>query len=58
MHLQECFVQTASHGTTKLQLPVAEQLAAECLSIPIYPELSHAQQDSVIAAIGDFLGLD
>jgi dTDP-4-amino-4,6-dideoxygalactose transaminase len=58
MHLQECFVPTASHGTTKLQLPVAEQLAAECLSIPIYPELSQAQQDSVIAAIGDFLGLD
>jgi dTDP-4-amino-4,6-dideoxygalactose transaminase len=39
-------------------LPVCGQLAAECLSIPIYPELTREQQDSVIAAIGDFLNQD
>jgi dTDP-4-amino-4,6-dideoxygalactose transaminase len=55
MHLQECFARMAVQGAP---LPVAEQLASECLSIPIYPELTREQQDFVIAAIGDFLGLD
>jgi dTDP-4-amino-4,6-dideoxygalactose transaminase len=51
LHLQKCF----SAGGSPPRLPVSEQLAAECLSIPIYPELERAQQDAVIAAIGDFL---
>jgi dTDP-4-amino-4,6-dideoxygalactose transaminase len=54
MHLQECFAPAASRGS--IPLPVAEQLAAECLSIPIYPELRREQQNAVIAAIGDFFG--
>ncbi|NJC89289.1 MAG: DegT/DnrJ/EryC1/StrS family aminotransferase [Desulfuromonas sp.] len=35
-----------------LSLPVSEQVAARCLSLPIYPELTEAQMDQVIAAIG------
>ena len=50
MHKQECF---ASLKRTK-PLPVCEQLAAECLSIPIYPELTREQQDAVITAIRRF----
>jgi dTDP-4-amino-4,6-dideoxygalactose transaminase len=50
LHRQECF----STVTREMQLPVAEQLAAECLSIPIFPELTCAQQDSVIGTIGEF----
>jgi len=56
MHLQECF--SAAAAGSRAPLPVSEQLAAECLSIPIYPELKREQQDSVIAAIGDFLSQD
>jgi len=33
-------------------LPVAHLLAAEVLSLPVYPEMSQAQQAGVIAAIG------
>ena len=51
MHLQECF---AAAGALE-PLPVCEQLAAECLSIPVYPELKREQQDSVISAIHEFL---
>jgi dTDP-4-amino-4,6-dideoxygalactose transaminase len=32
-------------------LPVTEQLCAEVLSLPIFPELSTAQQDAVIEAV-------
>ena len=33
-------------------LPVTEQLAAEVLSLPIFPELSTAQQDHVLLSLG------
>jgi dTDP-4-amino-4,6-dideoxygalactose transaminase len=56
MHLQECFAPPAGHSPEPL--PVSEQLAAECLSIPVYPELKREHQNSVIAAIGDFLNQD
>ncbi len=35
-------------------LPVTEAWAAECLSLPLYPELSEAQQDHVIATVRGF----
>ena len=53
MHLQACFVRP---GQSRPSLPVSEQLAAEVLSIPIFPELSRGQQDTVIGAITEFLG--
>lgn len=51
LHLQECF---AHLGYTPGDLPVTEQAMAEVLSLPIYPELTDAQQDEVIGAIRAF----
>jgi dTDP-4-amino-4,6-dideoxygalactose transaminase len=50
---QECFqsLPTASRSGCE----VAHRLASEVLSIPIYPELSVAQKDEVIAAIQSFV---
>jgi dTDP-4-amino-4,6-dideoxygalactose transaminase len=53
MHQQECFA--PGSGQLPAPLPVAEQLAGECLSIPIYPELRREQVDTVIDAIRAFL---
>lgn len=52
LHQQECFADLAN-----TPLPVCEQLAKEVISIPIYPELTTAQKDEVIAAITSFLAL-
>jgi dTDP-4-amino-4,6-dideoxygalactose transaminase len=53
MHVQECF---RSCGCQAGDLPVALRLASEALSLPIYPELTRAQQDEVVGAILEFLG--
>ena len=51
LHLQNCF----SHlGYKPGRLPAAEGAAREVLSLPIYPELTLAQQDSVIDGIRGF----
>lgn len=50
VHRQECFA-----GLDPEPLPVAERLAAEVLSLPIFPELTRAQQDRVVTAIATFL---
>jgi dTDP-4-amino-4,6-dideoxygalactose transaminase len=52
MHQQECF---AYVGTKSESLPVANLLAEQALSIPIFPELKPEQLDEVIAAIREFL---
>ena len=51
LHLQPCF---AHLGVRRGALPVTEAAATEVLSLPVYPELSRAQQDEVIGAIKDF----
>lgn len=53
LHLQQCF---ASLGYQRGSLPASEQAADEVLSLPIYPELTRAEQDRVIGAIGEFCG--
>jgi dTDP-4-amino-4,6-dideoxygalactose transaminase len=47
LHRQECF----AYVQPLEQLPVAERLARECVSLPIYPELTMDQKNAVIAAV-------
>jgi dTDP-4-amino-4,6-dideoxygalactose transaminase len=51
MHLQECFASSGPHAAA----PASEALAAQCLSIPVFPELTTAERGAVIEALTDFL---
>jgi dTDP-4-amino-4,6-dideoxygalactose transaminase len=54
LHLQKCFAQL---GGQRGSLPHSEQAAEEVLSLPIYAEMTRAEQDSVIAALAEFCGV-
>lgn len=51
LHLQKCY---ASLGYKQGDFPMAEQAARECLTLPIYPELTDAQLERVAASIKEF----
>ena len=51
LHLQKCF---SYLGYKKGDLPVAENAATEVLALPIYPELTAAQQDFIVSSIIKF----
>jgi dTDP-4-amino-4,6-dideoxygalactose transaminase len=51
LHLQKCF---ASLGYKAGAFPVAERAARECLSLPIYPELTNDQIACVCQVVRDF----
>ncbi len=51
LHLQKCY---ANLGYKNGDFPFAEKAGRECLSLPIYPELTDAQIDRVAAAVKDF----
>ncbi|MDX2187415.1 MAG: DegT/DnrJ/EryC1/StrS family aminotransferase [Opitutaceae bacterium] len=51
LHLQKCFT---TLGYQSGDFPVAEQAARECLSLPIYPELSDEQVGFVATEIRNF----
>jgi dTDP-4-amino-4,6-dideoxygalactose transaminase len=53
LHQQPCF---AYLGYQEGSCPEAERAAREVLSLPVYPELTRAQQDEVIAAVRGFYG--
>lgn len=53
MDQQKCFAYTPE--SSRQGCEVAHRLASEAISIPIYPELTTAQQDEVIAAIREFV---
>jgi dTDP-4-amino-4,6-dideoxygalactose transaminase len=51
-HLQPCFAQL---GYRRGAFPHAERAAEESLAIPIYGELTAAQQEAVVSSIGRFV---
>ncbi|MHB8520296.1 MAG: DegT/DnrJ/EryC1/StrS family aminotransferase [Limisphaerales bacterium] len=53
LHLQKCY---AHLGYKSGDFPVAEKAARECLSLPIYPELTDAQIQRVVKVVKDFFG--
>jgi dTDP-4-amino-4,6-dideoxygalactose transaminase len=52
LHQQQCF---ASLGYGPGSLPVTERMAAEVLSLPIYPEVTVAEQQLVVQAVTELL---
>jgi dTDP-4-amino-4,6-dideoxygalactose transaminase len=54
LHLQQCF---AAWGYQRGSLPVSEQAALEVLSLPIYGEMTRAEQDRVIEQVAEFCGV-
>jgi dTDP-4-amino-4,6-dideoxygalactose transaminase len=53
VHLQACY---RSWGYRDGSLPVTEQVAAEVVSLPMFPGLTSAQQERVAAGVQAFLG--
>lgn len=51
LHLQPAY---AFLGHKEGDFPIGEAYAKECLSLPVYPELTDDQQDRVIAAVRDY----
>ena len=51
LHLQPAY---AALGYRRGELPVTEAVAESCLSLPLYPEMTDAQQDRVVDAVCGF----
>lgn len=55
LHLQKCF---ESLGYRAGSLPETERAAAETLALPVFAEMSHAEQDAVVRSIAMFYGVE
>jgi dTDP-4-amino-4,6-dideoxygalactose transaminase len=53
LHLQPCF---AYLGYKEGACPESEKAAKEVVSLPVFPELTNAQRDEVVAAVRSFYG--
>jgi len=53
LHLQKCF---SYLGYQQGDLVKAEAAAAETIALPLYPELTEAQQDYVVSTVANFFG--
>ena len=51
-HLQPCFAYLGHHAG---DFPKAERAAGDSLAIPIYSELTPAQQETVVNAVAEFV---
>jgi dTDP-4-amino-4,6-dideoxygalactose transaminase len=51
LHAQECFRDLGPQP----RLPVCEQMAAEVVSLPVFPEMTAEEQATVIEAVGEFV---
>jgi dTDP-4-amino-4,6-dideoxygalactose transaminase len=51
LHRQECFRACGPHRP----LPVAEAMAEETLSLPVFPEMTGEERTAVVEAIRDFI---
>ncbi len=51
LHLQPCF---ADLGYAEGDFPASERACREVVSLPIYPELTPAQQEQVVSAVAEF----
>jgi dTDP-4-amino-4,6-dideoxygalactose transaminase len=52
LHLQKAY---AHLGHRPGDFPVAERVGRECLSLPLFPEMTRLQQDTVIEALTEIL---
>ncbi len=53
VHRMPYYAQTGHYG--HVALPAADQYYAECLSLPLYPTLTDAEQDYVVACVREFV---
>lgn len=56
LHAQQCFADRWPLAAERSRVcPLAERLASECLSLPVFPEPDRARQERVIEVLGEFV---